>query len=112
MKIYVFICRKKESIMFDEQVDGEHSLTLCTKSSHNIHVLVTGYWPATISSPTFICRVISNPVCIQLLESLTYVVVDSYVGILFYYVWAIFSNLKFHIPSIKLIHFGVTYIPD
>jgi len=101
--------------LFDEQVFGERSLPLCIKSSHNMHVLVTGYWPVTITFPTFSYRLTSNPVCIQLLESLRYVNVDplnSYVGILLYYVWAIFSNLKFHIPSIKLIHFGVTYIPD
>jgi hypothetical protein len=112
MKTYIFICRKKASVLFDEQVVGEHSLPLCTKSSHNMHVLVTVYWPATITSHTFNYRVISNPVCIQLFEFLRYVIVDSYVGILFYYVWATFSNLKFHIPSIKLIHFGVTYILD
>jgi len=110
--LYIYL-QKKKNVLFDEQVVGEHSLPLCTKSSHNMHVFVIGYWPVTITSPTFSYRVTSNPVCIQLLESLRYVTVDrlnSYVGILLYYVWAIFSNLKFHIPSVKFIHFGVTFL--
>lgn len=44
MKTSIFICRKKKSILFDEQVVGEHSLPLRTKSSHNMHVLVVGYY--------------------------------------------------------------------
>lgn len=110
--LYIYL-QKKKSVLFDEQVAGEHSLPLCIKSSNNMHVLVIGYWPVIITSPTFSYRVTFNPVCIQLLESLRYVIVDplnASVGILLYYVWAIFSNLKFHIPSIKLIHFGVTFL--
>lgn len=41
--IYLF-AEKKKSILFDEQVVGEHSLPLCTKFSHNMHVLVIGYY--------------------------------------------------------------------
>ena len=68
--IYLF-AEKKKSILFDEQVVGEHSLPLYTKSSRNMHVLVVGYWPVTSTSPTFGHRVTSNPVCMQLLISLS-----------------------------------------
>jgi hypothetical protein len=114
--LYIYLQKKKRAFcLMSKWLENIASLPLCTKSSHNMHVLMVGYWPVTITSRTFSYRVTSNTVCIQLLESLRYVIVDplnSYVGILFYYVWDIFSNLKFHIPSIKLIHFGVTYIPD
>lgn len=106
MKTYIFICREREkkNILCDEQVVGEHSLQFCIDFSHNMHVVVTGYLPVTITSPTFSYRLTSNPVCMQLLESLRYVVVDpfnSYVGVLLYYVWAIFSNIKFYIPVLN-----------
>jgi hypothetical protein len=91
MKTYIFICSGGKSILFDKQMVGEHSLLfkICTDSSHNMHALMIGYWPVTITSLTVAYRVTYNPICIPLLESVRYVTVDlfsTYVHILLFYV--------------------------